>query len=188
MRAVLHIAGAFLAAASAVRGLSYALPAGFPVSILASSDCKMPQNFNVSQLVVWEPATANPNQNDTADFVFTDSDTGIVTPCHKNASSINVAWPGDAPRYACDNPLVLFIWQSGKLLMIEQACPETSGSTKYEASGSLSPGFQCEPTDPTLPMGEGFLCVSVDQNMAGKFTSLQPAPPPPAPPSGSSTS
>jgi len=122
MARIFHTIVVAMTTASAVQALNYAIPAGFPLEILATTDCIMPQNFVVDQLIVWEPAPTNPNQSDTADFHFTDEGTGIDTYCHKNADTPNVAGQGDAPRYNCDNALIQFIWVSGKLTLIEKVC------------------------------------------------------------------
>ncbi|KAK5663469.1 hypothetical protein OQA88_3898 [Cercophora sp. LCS_1] len=175
---LLHLSLA--SAATAMVLPSYKLPADFPISILASGDCVMPQKFSVTDLQMWLPALTNNEYNTTVEFRFTDSGTSIDTTCHRNATSPNVADDGDTPRWACADPTVQFIWQDSTLTIIEKACPN-SGGRGFEASGSLQPGFNCKPTENgTWPLGDGFWCEAVDQPLAGNFTSLQPGPPPPS--------
>lgn len=59
-------------------------------------------------------------------MIDVDSDTDITTTCHLNSTSTNLGAAGAAPRYACDNSSVNFIWQNSKLTMIELACPTSS--------------------------------------------------------------
>lgn len=124
MLSLLHLSFAFTVAAGV---LPYTLPADFPVSILASDDCVMPQKYTVDSLRIWLPAATNTDYNMTADFHFVDAQTSIDTLCHRNATSPNVADEGDTPRWACENSFVEFIWQDSTLTLIEKACPNNGG-------------------------------------------------------------
>ena len=106
---------------SAVNGLGYPRAA-----TLQERDCFYPKKFSLFGLAVWTPDPSNPN-NITVDFQYQDGDTQIQTPCQRNASSPNVGEEGLAPRYACDNPTVEFIYGDGVVTVIEKACPN-SGS------------------------------------------------------------
>jgi hypothetical protein len=115
------VAAASLAVALALP--TYTIPQGF-LRFLALDTCTYPENpFEIQNFTIWTPA-AGSNASMTIDFAYLDESTRIETSCHYNATSQNVARPEITPRYACDNTDVEFIWQNGKLTMIEAACPE----------------------------------------------------------------
>lgn len=89
-----------------------------------SNFCVLPQEFVVRDFHVWIPQ-ADDNSSIIINFGYTDDSVmpAIVTECHLNQTSINVGAAGLAPRYACDNALVNFIWSKGTLTLIEKACP-----------------------------------------------------------------
>jgi len=163
-------------AMTAASDLNYALPEGFPKTLL-QSDCYFPLNFSVVGLQLWLPAPSNPN-NFTAAFVYMDMGTNITTNCQRNATSPNVGGEGHAERWGCDVPYVQFIWQDSTLTIIEKACPSTGSASNFEASGSIEPVFNCTATAaPQWPGGDGSYCRAIDGLINGNFTSLQPAPP-----------
>lgn len=116
---------AFAAVASLATALPYRLPASFPKILLQDASCILPLNFTVNGFQVWTPAAGNSNAS-TISFQYTDSLTNINTDCHLNETSISVGPSGLAPRYACDNSIVQFIWQNNTLTLIEKACPENN--------------------------------------------------------------
>jgi hypothetical protein len=117
--AALAATGAQLATATP----SYAIPKIFSASFLAAADCTLPGSC---EILDFETCTV-PDGNTTSSvvkFAYTDEATGIQTDCQYNSTSKNVGMPGLAPRYACDNPTVEFIWLNGVLTLVEAACPE----------------------------------------------------------------
>ncbi|KAK4230554.1 Alpha/Beta hydrolase protein [Podospora fimiseda] len=103
----------------------------------------MPESFAVQNLILWTPAADNPIKG-IISFQYTNNGTGIDTPCHYNATSVNVGPDGLAERYACDNTVVQFIWQSqvgtnGSLTMIEKACPNSDIQQQPISSSSSNP-------------------------------------------------
>lgn len=126
MLTVQHIVSALVAAASIAAALpTYKIPIAFPKILLEDASCVLPQNFTVSGLQVWSPA-ANNSQALTINFQYANNMTDINTGCHLNGTSKNVGASGLAPRYACDNTIVEFIWQNNTLTLIEKACPWNS--------------------------------------------------------------
>jgi hypothetical protein len=102
---------------------TYAIPKPYTLDFLMAAGCVLPESFIIQNVQIWTPAAGN-NQSQTISFGYFDNSTSIQTSCQYNSSSENVGKPGLAPRFACDNPVVEFIWQGGALTMIEKACPE----------------------------------------------------------------
>ncbi|KAK4218214.1 hypothetical protein QBC37DRAFT_412803 [Rhypophila decipiens] len=96
------------------------------IQILAQDNsCALPDNFTVSYFLAFTPDTASGNQNSPlVHFGFQDIATSISTMCMYNTSSVNVGPEGLTPRYACDNEMVEFIWDSEEvtLTVVEKAC------------------------------------------------------------------
>jgi hypothetical protein len=116
----------FILALAAAAQLAVALTA-YKVPLALSrvaAFCVYPEEFVVKNFQIWTPATGN-NRSAVINFDYTDDSVmpAIETKCHFNETSANVGAEGLAPRYACDNSLVEFIWQNGSLTMIERACP-----------------------------------------------------------------
>ena len=105
---------------------TYKLPKEFTKSLLATASCKLPEGFLVKNFQAWTPARGN-NASSTVQFGYADNSTSIQTSCRYNSTSPNVGKPGLASRYACDDPLVEFIWNNGTLTVIETACPGKTG-------------------------------------------------------------
>lgn len=123
---LLHSAAIVAAAVLPVLSLpTYTIPLAFK-EFLIQNDCTYPEAFEIQKFGTWKPAAGN-NASSTIYFGYVDKDTNIQTSCEYNSTSANVAKPGYTPRYACDNPAVVFIWQNGTLTMIERACPGQSG-------------------------------------------------------------
>ncbi len=96
-----------------------------PTMLLQESSCIYPEGFEVAGLRTWLPVQGN-NKSSTVDFSYRDNSTSIHTACHLNSTSVNVGRPGLAPRYACNDPTVEFIWQNETLTLIEKACPQSN--------------------------------------------------------------
>ncbi len=96
-----------------------------PKVFLEDDSCTLPEAYEVDQFQAWFPGPGN-NHSAMVNFAYWDNSTSLQTVCHLNATSKNVASAGLAPRYACDNPNVEFIWQNNTLRMIEMACPQTN--------------------------------------------------------------
>ncbi|KAL1877086.1 hypothetical protein VTK73DRAFT_8894 [Phialemonium thermophilum] len=154
---------------------TYPIPKTLNKAFLAEAGCSLPEGFTIANFKVWTPSQTN-NASMTVQFAYLDKTTSIQTSCQRNASSENVGKPGLAARYACDNPLVQFIWQEETLTLVETVCPGSTGSIHYETTGSLTPQPQCSPTDCNFGSGDGTLCTSAG-DLQGNFTSLQPSPP-----------
>ncbi|KAK3362231.1 hypothetical protein B0T25DRAFT_907 [Lasiosphaeria hispida] len=171
---MLYIISAITAAISLSTAFpTYKLPAALPRIMLEDDSCVFPESYLVEHFNIWTPSAGNGNST-IINFQYTDIDTSIQTPCHFNVSSINVGVEGLAPRYACDNTIVEFIWQNNTLRMIEKTCPETSSG--FEASGSIQPQVDCFQTPDDLPIGPGTDCFAVQDQINGTFSSLQPTP------------
>lgn len=93
----------------------------------SSSSCYYPATFILNNFTTWSPAT-NASQSYVS-FLYVDSGTKITTPCSYNATSQSqTAGTSLAARYACDDEVISFIWQKGKITAIETTCP---GQTAY---------------------------------------------------------
>lgn len=123
---LLHL---FLALAAAVQLAvafpTYKIPKAMLKFALSNSDCILPEAFVIDKFQIWTPAAGN-NRTDNIFFEYSDNSTSIETKCHFNETSANVGPVGLAPRYACENNIVTFIWQNEALTMIEKACPNGS--------------------------------------------------------------
>ncbi|KAH8885241.1 hypothetical protein GQ53DRAFT_770401 [Thozetella sp. PMI_491] len=154
--------------------LATAFPAYGVPRLFMEAGCIMPDGYEISHFRAWIPAAGN-NRSTVLDFAYLDKSTSLETSCHLNATSKNVAKPGLAARYSCEDSLVHFIWQNSTLRMIETACPEANSSTTYEASGSLKPSLNCTEAHRNTTAGPGQTCSSLSVQRAN-FTSLQPSP------------
>lgn len=96
------------------------------VRMVNDADCIFPSNYTVSNFTAFTPTDGNSTET-VIKFNFVDNGTSIVTQCEKNSTSKSTEKPGLAPRYACGNPRVQFIWQNTTLSMIEGVCPGTDG-------------------------------------------------------------
>jgi hypothetical protein len=139
-----------LAALPAVLALpTYSIPKSFTKFLLANA-CTYPEAYEIQNFQTFTPAAGNSTTADIS-FSFNDKDTNIQTFCQRNSTSKNVGKPDLAARYACDNTVVEFIWQSEKLTMIETACP---GNTGYVLKPSgityTNANITVEPTDGRL--------------------------------------
>jgi len=157
--------------------LAAALPTfiQIPKVFLEDASCIMPQGYEVDQFRAWFPAAGN-NRSSNLDFAYWDNATQVQTICHLNETSKNVALPGLAARYTCEDPTVEFIWQNNSLRLIERVCPQTNSNTTYEASGSVKPNLTCVNTTSNSTFGLGQDCFSSVPFLAANFTSLQPSP------------
>lgn len=123
---MLHLILLLMAAVSlAAAGPSYKIPAVMLAALAENDGCVLPQGFVIDK---FQLCLAAPDSNGSSviNFDYSDNSTGIRTPCHYNATSVNAAPEGLAPRYACDNSVVEFIWQNRTLTMIEKACPKSN--------------------------------------------------------------
>ncbi|KAJ4297132.1 hypothetical protein N0V88_004050 [Collariella sp. IMI 366227] len=155
---------------------TYKIPKAMLKFALANSNCILPEAFVVDKFQIWTPAASN-NRTDNIFFEYSDNSTSIETKCHFNETSVNVGPVGLAPRYACENNIVTFIWQNEALTMIEKACPNGSMSRSFEASGLVRPKLDvCGMTPRNTTIGEGNFCVANPGRLAARFTSLQPTP------------
>ncbi|KAK3942734.1 hypothetical protein QBC46DRAFT_244325, partial [Diplogelasinospora grovesii] len=163
---------------SQIEKLAYALPASLPTSFFEDDSCNLPASFEIAEFQTWSPAAGNTDHGPVINFGYKDNGTGIDTECHYNSSSVNVGPEGLTPRYACDNSYVTFIYQNDTnvLTVIEVACPGSSGSTRFEASGSVQPPLTCLSTESDSPFGNGTDCLSQETFIYANFTSLQPTP------------
>jgi hypothetical protein len=108
---------------------SYKIPIALSRVLSANSAdtaCTYPEGFEIQNFQTLTPTGGNGSTVDIH-FGFFDESTNIQTTCQRNATSKNVAKPDLAARWACDNSLVEFIWQSPKLTLVEVACPGTTG-------------------------------------------------------------
>lgn len=123
---MLHAIFTLVAAAHLGAALpSYRIPLAMSRVLLANSDCILPEGFEVQNFQIWTPAAGN-NRSEVLAFDYRDNSTSTDTKCRFNGTSANVAPAGLAPRYACDNQVVQFIWQNNTLTLIEKACPQNN--------------------------------------------------------------
>lgn len=95
------------------------------MAMVESTNCNLPDDF---QIQTFAAESQDGGQTvDSLDFTFNDDSTILNTPCHLNSSSVPVPSDGRTARYACDNPLVQFIWQNGTITIIEKVCPGDDG-------------------------------------------------------------
>lgn len=153
---------------------AYELPTTLPSVLLEDDDCVLPEAFIIEQFQMWTPATGN-NHSALINFAYWDSSTDLQTICRLNATSQSVAKPGRAPRYACDNADVEFIWQNTTLTVIERACPQSQTTSKFEASGAVTPALTCVVTLDNSSVGHGDDCLSKTPFIPANFTSLEPS-------------
>jgi hypothetical protein len=102
---------------------TYKIPLAMSKIVAEDDSCIMPESFVVQNFQIWTPAPGN-NRSEIINFGYADNSTSITTQCHFNGSSVNVGPQGLAPRYACDDKTVEFIWQNGTLTLVEKACPQ----------------------------------------------------------------
>ncbi|KAK2611136.1 hypothetical protein N8I77_004511 [Diaporthe amygdali] len=148
------------AAMKNIKGLAYA--DAIPKENLAQ-DCEYPAYFTIQNFATCTPNSSNQTE---VTFGYVDSDTNITTSCNLNSTSENIGAEGAAPRYACDNSSVNFIWQKNKLTVIELAC--STSSVQYDTSGSWTPTLACQ--DST----GGVECTANQTSYQGQFTSIEP--------------
>lgn len=107
--------------------VSYKIPPSM-LQLMAQDDgCTLPAGFDIAGFLLWAPDPASNNTNSPIiSFGYSDKTTNITTICQYNNTSINVGPEGLTPRYACDNQIVQFIWNSDKnsLTVVEKACPD----------------------------------------------------------------
>ncbi|PHH51974.1 hypothetical protein CFIMG_005457RA [Ceratocystis fimbriata CBS 114723] len=131
---------------------------------------RMPTKFVIDNL----SGTSNDTGSSFIDLTFTYtpySSSGVLSPpvtCSYDASTQPVKIPGRSNRWACEDPLVQFLYSSGRLTMVQKTCIQ-NGSPTIEASGSVNPTLGCTRSFPT------HRCFNTQVN--GTFVSLAPAPP-----------
>lgn len=165
-------------------------------SAVAAGSCAYPAQYTLTHVTTFAP-----NFNSSASYVsfaYADAATDIQTTCSYNETSTSLtAGTGLAPRYACDDAVVSFIWSPlassnsslraatayGKLTLIEQTCPGET-TTTFESTGSVeATSLRCTKINGAnataateLSTGSaGVLCSAVG-SLVGNFTSLQPSP------------
>ncbi|KAM7194712.1 hypothetical protein V8F33_007090 [Rhypophila sp. PSN 637] len=154
------------------------------IQILAQDDsCALPDNFTISYFLAFTPDTTSGNQNGPlVHFGYQDIATSISTMCMYNTSSVNVGPEGLTPRYACDNEMVQFIWDSEEvsLTVVEKACSNSLTASlsisNMEAAGSVTPTLYCGQTPADSLEGKGTFCYA-EGELDGDFSSMSPAPP-----------
>ncbi|KAK3337469.1 hypothetical protein B0T19DRAFT_74287 [Cercophora scortea] len=176
---MLHVIFALVAAIPLAASLpakpTYRLPVAMLNVLSESDDCVLPVGFVVQNFQIWTPAPNN-KQSINIDFELIDDSTGINTPCQFNETSVSSGPSGLTARYACDNPVVQFIWEDNVLTVIEKACPGSSSAMGFEASGSVTPPLTCVPTSSNTTFGAGSACFSSEYGIPQNYTSLQPSP------------
>lgn len=135
-----------------------------------SASCTYPDAYTIFNF----HSTSITNSTDSyISFTYTDYDTDIISTCIYNASSVSLTTGTSlAPRYACNDNDVSFIWQSGKLNMIEVACPGET-TTVWQAYGSVIPAehnLRCTTDNTTLITS----CAALVP-FSANFTSLEPS-------------
>ncbi|KAF6834075.1 hypothetical protein CMUS01_06298 [Colletotrichum musicola] len=151
------------------------------MALVDSSSCVLPEDFQVQNF-----AAQSPDGGQTVDslaFTFNDDSTGVNTPCHLDASSVPVPGDGRTPRYACDNPVVQFIWQNSQITMIEGVCPDASGAAKYEAAGTAVINVVCDEGAANGTAARrranarrAVACKADSDDIRARFFSIKPAP------------
>ncbi|ROT40041.1 hypothetical protein SODALDRAFT_332198 [Sodiomyces alkalinus F11] len=123
-----QLLGFLLLGAPTVNAAMAAYMAAVPQRIRAlveAHECTLPAEFTIKNF------SGNPDDGgDTLsqfEFNFQDDETDVSTLCQFNSSSEAIIIGGRTARYACNDPLVQFIWQDAALTMIEKACPDEQG-------------------------------------------------------------
>lgn len=97
-----------------------------PDTVTTDDSCVFPEGYVIDQFTSWTPSASN-NRSSFFGFGYTDQNTSVSTTCEWNSTSKAVIPGGASPRYACDNPLVEFIWENGTIDLIEKICVGSSG-------------------------------------------------------------
>lgn len=150
---------------------SYHIPTYMLKAVVENDDCTLPAAYEVWNFNLWVRSYQTA-PSDVITFNYRDNSTSLATHCAYNSSSVNVGPEGLTARWACDNPVVQFIWQDQKLTLIEKACPQTNLTRHFEASGSLL-------LDTDLRCGQqnaDLACITDPPYYSQNFSSLQPSP------------
>lgn len=91
--------------------------------------CDLPKDFHIRDFVGQANGTADAPAPTFFSFSYADPASKIETKCQLNATSTSTTPAGLAPRYACDNRDVKFIWgqASQQLTIVERACLSPQG-------------------------------------------------------------
>jgi hypothetical protein len=109
----------------ALAGVQYAVPHSLAVQVEENAECTLPDDFNIQNFT--GESEDDGVMLDSFKFSFLDDSTNVTSACSFNSSSKPIGDPGRTPRYACDAPVVQFIWQNGTLTIIEEVCPGGDG-------------------------------------------------------------
>lgn len=86
-------------------------------------NCTWPDKFHVRNFIGQPNGTvADAPAPSFFTFSYQDNATNVTTLCQFNATSKPITSKGPAPRFACQNRGVEFIWQNGLLTLVERAC------------------------------------------------------------------
>ncbi|KAF4980125.1 hypothetical protein FZEAL_3789 [Fusarium zealandicum] len=145
---------------------AYAVPQGLALQEADADSCNLPDAYSIGN---FKAESKDSGKTLTSlDFDFSDKDTDLTTPCHKNSSSKAIDGVGGSPRYACDNAAVEFLWDDDdqKLWMMEKVCIEEDGTAQWEAGGSAHLPLKCARTGG---------CTTNSTDHRALFTSLNPS-------------
>jgi hypothetical protein len=130
---LLHAAlGLLASAATAAAARLYDAPADLR-ALVQSADCDnsdLPDDFHVLSFA-GRSANGTAAGLESFEFAYIEDTNGndVRTTCRFNSTSKNLATPGGAPEFACDNLRVQFMWQpANSILSISEAiCPGPDG-------------------------------------------------------------
>lgn len=152
-------------------------------------NCTLPGKFYVRNFIGQPNGTvADAPAPSFCTFSYEDPASTVKTFCQFNATSKSITSKGPAPRFACENSNVEFIWQNGLLTLVGRAClslqkwviPEggikdfrsfsdeemltTFRTPLWEVSGSIKISAPCA-------AGK---CTANSTDYVGDFVSLEP--------------
>lgn len=108
-----------------------------PPELLAQSQtdsaCNFPPDFHIQNFAAKSNGTGPTATLSAYNFTFVDKTTSVTTSCSFNSSSVSTTPAGLAPRYACADGDVKFIWDGARnqLTMVERICPTAKGYVEY---------------------------------------------------------
>jgi hypothetical protein len=129
----LSFLAALPSAMASISTLAYRPPPELLAQSQTDSACNFPPDFHIQNFVAKSNGTGPTAALSAYNFTFVDEVTSITTSCSFNSSSVSTTPSGLAPRYACANGDVKFIWDEShkQLTLVERICPTAKGYVVY---------------------------------------------------------
>jgi len=98
-------------------------------ALIQTDECDnsdLPDDFHILKFV-GHSANETAELLDSFEFSYLEDTNNVETRCHFNSTSKNLAGEGRAPKFACENGQVEFIWQDDILSISQGVCPKPDG-------------------------------------------------------------